>query len=98
MRLLLGPVWREVADPLARPALARDLRGMPPALVHVAELDPLRDEGERYADALSAAGVDCRMTRWEGMNHGFFFFPGLVDRATQAVDDACDWLKARLAV
>ncbi|MGE0416393.1 MAG: alpha/beta hydrolase [Acetobacteraceae bacterium] len=82
----------QAAHPHACPIKANDLGGLPPAYVITAEFDPLRDEAEYYADALSRAGVPTKMRRWDGMNHGFFFFPGLVDKASAAIDDSCVWL------
>jgi acetyl esterase len=61
-----------------------------------AEYDPLRDEGEYYAERLRSAGVPTVATRWDGMNHGFFFWPGVVDKATRAMDEACAWVRSVL--
>ncbi len=84
------------ASPHASPLRSRDLGGLPPAMVITAEYDPLRDEGEYYADRLRQAGVPTEMKRWDGMNHGFFFWPGVVDKATAAMDEACGWVRAML--
>jgi acetyl esterase len=84
------------AHPHASPLRAIDLTRLPPALVVTAQYDPLRDEGEYYADRLRQSGVPTTMKRWDGMNHGFFFWPGVVDRAGAAMDEACAWVTSLL--
>ena len=61
-----------------------------------AECDVVRDEGERYAERLRAAGVPTAHTRYPGMIHGFFAMIGVLDQAQQAVDEASAWLRATL--
>ncbi len=72
-------------DPDLAPSAAK-LEGLPPALVITAEYDVLRDEGEAYAAALSAAGVSAVAVRYQGMIHGFFRKPRLFDAAHVAID------------
>jgi len=65
------PRRRDSDDELAAPARARDLGGLPPALVALADHDPLHDEGADFARRLAAAGVDVETVAPPGMIHGF---------------------------
>jgi acetyl esterase len=86
-RLYLGDA--DPANPLVSPLLAADHGGLPPALIQVAEHDPLRDDGIRYAVALRAAGVPVRLTEYVGMPHGYLNFPGVCRSARQALAEMC---------
>jgi acetyl esterase len=85
------------ADPLASPLRAGDLSGLPPALVITAEHDPLRDEGEQYADRLAQAGVPVTRQRYEGMVHGFFTATGILKAARDATDHVTSYLRTAFA-
>jgi acetyl esterase len=80
-------------DPYARPLRAKSFANLPPALVITAEFDPLRDEGEAYAANLREAGVPVRMSRYDGMIHGFFGMTAFLDRARAAVGEAAGALR-----
>ncbi|MGL5863116.1 MAG: alpha/beta hydrolase, partial [Phycicoccus sp.] len=69
-----APIGTDLTDPLLSPLFGR-LTGLPPTLVQTADLDPLRDDGIRYADALRAAGVRVRLTNYQRVPHGFATFP-----------------------
>jgi acetyl esterase/lipase len=58
-------------DPEMYPLCAKDLSGLPPALIVTAGFDPLRDEGADYAIALRDAGVPATLHEYEGLLHGF---------------------------
>ncbi len=59
-------------SPYFAPLLAKELSGMPDSLILTAEKDPLRDEGEEYAQRLRQAGCQVELHRLKGAQHGFF--------------------------
>jgi acetyl esterase len=87
----------EAENPFASPLRAKDLGGLPPALIITAEYDVLRDEGERYGARLVETGVPAKVSRYDGMNHGFFHMYGIVDKAKQALEESVTWLKERFS-
>ncbi len=77
-------------SPLRHP----DLSGLPPAVVVTAGFDPLRDEGQAYAEALEAAGVRTRYRCQQGLIHGFVQMTGAIPAARRAVVQAAGELRA----
>lgn len=85
----LGPDG-DPETPMASPILADDLSGLPPALIQVAEYDPLRDDGFRYARAVQQAGGQVRLTEYVGLPHGYFSFPMVIRGSVwQALAEVC---------
>ena len=60
-------------------ATVEQLKGLPPALIQVAESDILRDEGEAYGRKLDEAGVKVTTVRYDGMIHDFGLLNGLAE-------------------
>ncbi|MBO0876003.1 MAG: alpha/beta hydrolase fold domain-containing protein, partial [Pseudonocardia sp.] len=80
------------ADPVIDLLRASELAGLPPAVVATAEFDPLRDEGDAYADRLRSAGVTVRHVPGAGLIHGYFAFLGVVPRADERSREVLDAL------
>lgn len=72
-------------DPRASPLRQPDLADLPPATIITASADPLRDEGEAYAQALISAGVCVTQQRWNGQFHGFASLLGTLDAASEVL-------------
>ena len=87
----------EKNNPYACPLRAKNLKGLPPALVLTASHDPLRDEGERFAERLIAAGVKVTCTRYEGVTHAFISFADALDKGKEGLRQAADGLRAAFA-
>lgn len=84
----------DAADPLVSPMKRQDLSGLPPALILTGEFDPLRDEGERYADRLRDAGVEVALSRYGGAGHGFVQHFSWIPEYYRAFLQTRDFLRA----
>jgi acetyl esterase len=95
LRMILALYAPDLTDPLASPALAADLSGLPPAIVTTAECDPIRDQGERFAARLAEAGNDVTLHRALGQIHASSWFTALTDANAAWLEDTVALLVAR---
>ncbi len=89
--------WTDHTDPRVTPLFATDLTGAPPAIVVVAECDPLRDEAVAYAGLLEHFGVRVEILEAEGMLHGFLRMGHVIPDALDIVDDVATHLSQYVA-
>ena len=92
---------RDLSDPKSlpsdiAPANATSLTGLPPAYIGTAEHDPLRDDGGRYAELLTAAGVPVQLSNEPTMVHGYVSLAMVSPAATEATNRGLAALKAAL--
>ncbi|EXJ76483.1 uncharacterized protein A1O5_00991 [Cladophialophora psammophila CBS 110553] len=83
-------------DVYANPFLVETMEGLPPALIQITGMDPLRDEAFAYADRLKEAGVPVEVATYPGLPHGFYTFPQL-EASTRYFKKAASWIKELLA-
>ena len=93
----LGSERASARDPRASPLLADDLSGLAPAHVVTAAFDPLRDEGEEYAEALRAAGTPVTLRRFPGLIHAFIAGAGVSQSARDALVEIAGTTRAMFA-
>ena len=84
-------------DPRVSPLYADLPADLAPAFVATAGFDPLRDEGEAYADRMRAAGVEVHHLRFPGLIHGFFNMVGVGRTGPAAVAEIAAALRVGMA-
>ena len=85
-------------DPRLSIMLAEDLSNLPPTYIATAGYDPLRDEGEAFAERLAAEGVPVVLRRHEGLFHGFANVLGVGGIFREAVSEAVGALRTGFAL
>ncbi|MBN8975482.1 MAG: alpha/beta hydrolase [Rhizobiales bacterium] len=87
------PDTQQRENPLAVPMRCEDLSELPPAFVVVAEHDPLRDDGQAYAERLKAAGVPVMFRPGLGLIHGFVRARAVCEAAQAEHEAMTQWLR-----
>jgi acetyl esterase len=90
------PAGTDPTDPRLSPQHG-DTTGLPPAYIACAGFDPVRDDGEAYADKLRAGGIPVALTRQADLPHGYLNFVGLGGRFVEAASEAAGALRLGLA-
>lgn len=83
-------------SPLANPAHAGELRGLPPALIQVGSHEVLLDDAVALAGRFGDADIDVTLEVVAGVPHVFQSFTGQLDEADAALDRAARFLSARI--
>jgi len=84
-------------DPRVSMMRAANVSGLPPAYLATAGFDPLRDEGEIYAERMREAGVKVVLRRHPGLIHGFANLTAICPSARAAMHEAAGALRMGLA-
>ena len=88
----------DLSDPHVSPLRADRHDGLAPAIILTSEEDPLRDDGEYYARALIASGVETLCRRLPGLPHGFLFLPVTIPVVSRAYDEIAALLQRYFAM
>ena len=80
----------------ASPLRADNLSKLPAALIVTAEFDPLRDEGEAYAEALDAAGTEATVLRYDGLVHDFLATSAMFECSRKGLQATVSAIKQHL--
>lgn len=83
--------------PYTSPLFA-DLHGLPPIIIQVGNDETLRDDSVRFAEKAKQAGVEVKIKVWKGMFHCFPLLAPMFSEATEALNEACRFLREKLNI
>ncbi len=90
---LYVPRKEDRKNPYVSPLLAKEFNKLPDTLVITAEIDPLRDEGEAYANKLKEAGIQVDIIEYKGVTHGFIGMDKITNKADEAINQIVLYLQ-----
>lgn len=85
------------ADPRMSPLAAKDLAGLPPAVIAISTVDPLHDETVAYAERLREAKVRVEFIEFDTLCHGFYTLTEMVPVAGVALQEMLARLQTLLS-
>jgi acetyl esterase/lipase len=91
------PQGTDCGDPRVSVLRAPDLSGLPPAYLATAGFDPLRDEGEAFAERLREADIRVTLRRHPGLVHTYANLTAICPSARAAMLEAAEALRTGLA-
>ena len=92
------PAGTDLNDPRVSPIFGEIDAEHPPTVVITAGFDPLRDDGDEYAERLREAGVPAVLRRYEGLIHGFANLTAVSPSSREAMIDAAGALRTLMEV
>lgn len=90
---LYVPKKEDRKNPYASPLLAKDFSKLPDTLVITSEIDPLRDEGEAFANKLKESGTQAEFIRYKGVTHGFITMNNITNKSEEALNQISLYLQ-----
>jgi acetyl esterase len=90
------PEDADLSDIRISPLRVIELAGLPPAIIHTAEFDPMRDEGNAYARKLMAAGIDVEHICHDGMIHNFHAMGAILPQGRLVLNQIGEQVKRAL--
>jgi acetyl esterase/lipase len=91
------PPGVEAADPRVSPLLAADIAALPKTIIHTAEFDPLRDEGQNYFERLTRGRIEVSYTCHPGMIHLFYGLGAVIPYARKAFEQIGAQIRGAMA-
>jgi len=89
------PLLEDRKNENASPLLTKNFKDLPNTLIITAQFDPLRDEGESYGNKLKQSGVDVRVTRYNGVTHGFVSMDRITRKSDLAINEISTYLQGQ---
>ncbi|MHA1127486.1 MAG: alpha/beta hydrolase [Alphaproteobacteria bacterium] len=86
-----GP--EDIEDIRLSPALRETVADQPQACIVTGGFDPLRDDGDMYAERLIADGIEVKHIQYDGQIHAFISLCKVIPQSNACIHEVAEWLK-----